>query len=208
MPVSTKAFDADARGWRRDCVGAVRGIVFAPSGDTSDLREFKREAHLFSEIHGLTLSILDFTGAMWKRRRRVLDALHGAGDGLEVVAFFCHGWRRGIQAGYSTATVKELARAFTMCCLPNVIVPLYCCSAARGGAGGDGGFADMLRDASGATVFAHTTAGHCSRNPNVRRFKVPPGVGGQWVVAPGSAGWHQWRKDLKGAMRFRYPFQP
>lgn len=190
-----------------------KGIVFAPAGDKPDAREFRREGRLFADMHGLTFAVLDMTGPMFKRRRRVLDALHNAGDGLEVVAFFCHGWKRGMQAGYSTATVHELARAFTMCCLPDVVVPLYCCSTAQGGIAGDGGFADMLRDeacrqgVTGIEVFGHTTPGHCARNPHVRRFAGPtPAAGGRWLVEPGTPAWHNWVALLHGPTRMNLPF--
>jgi len=102
-------------------------------------------------------------------------------------------------------------------------VVLWCCStgkpgdgtadkeAASGAPGGDNGFADKLRDelcAIGLTwcrVYAHTTDGDCTRNPNVRVFEglgsPVGGVGGEWIVPPPSTGiksalWATWRDAL------------
>ena len=82
------------------------------------------------------------------------------------------------------------------------------------GPGGDGGFADALRDAlseRGVTghVDAHVTTGHTTRNPHVRRFYcdgAAAGTGGDWLVAPGSPKWRRWVTALKGDMRFRFPW--
>ncbi|MBK7153843.1 MAG: hypothetical protein IPH72_19025 [Sandaracinaceae bacterium] len=90
---------------------------------------------------------------------------------------------------------------------PHLRVERYACDAARDddadrrddvtqSAGGDGGFADQLRDALAAHgltghVDAHAKPGHTTKNPHLRRFHMDggPGVGGEWLVEPGTALW-------------------
>jgi hypothetical protein len=143
---------------------------------------------------------------------QVADAIatHGAPDHL---AIFCHGWANGLQL-VPMARVKDLAWALAPKRPgPGPVVTLYACSAADGPhLGGDGGFADTLRDAlceAGATtccVDAHTTAGHTTRNPYVRRFVGPtPATGGEYIVEPKSPLWRPWVKALSGPMRWEFP---
>jgi len=84
---------------------------------------------------------------------------------------------------------------------------LYCCLTGFSlNIAGDGGFADKLRDAfceAGMTwvkVYAHTTAGHTTRNPYVRIFEGQGspigGIGGQLLVQPGAKLWKTWRSAL------------
>ncbi len=137
-------------------------------------------------------------------------------------AFFCHGRTKGIQFGFGTSNVDELAKAIAAACKPisDPRIALYCCNTAGGpGVGGDGGFADLLRDAlcrAGAVncqVDAHVGRGHTTERPYVRRFegKGSPvgGVGGYFLVAPGSKLWRPWvkaMKDEKGTLRYEFPF--
>lgn len=87
--------------------------------------------------------------------------------------------------------------------------------------GGDGGFADRLRDtlvkmgANGTTVLAHATPGRAVENPYLRRFhgpeRKPDNVGGKWLVTPPEHGgdrrrWNAWRALLEGPFKFRFPF--
>jgi hypothetical protein len=104
------------------------------------------------------------------------------------------------------------------------VVALYCCSTGAASSadayaefGGDGGFADRLRDAlcvAGGvhcTVDAHTTAGHTTMNPYVRRFEGRGsrvgGVGGFDLVSPKSGDlWRRWRRALREtSLRYRFP---
>lgn len=162
------------------------------------------------------------------RRDAVLDAIREHQP--DHVAFFCHGWKTGIQFGFGVQHTLLLAETLAAGFGPldfegetvQVIGPfvtLYACSTADGkdpGTGGDGGFADEFRDAlcrAGATwcrVDAHTTAGHTTRNPYVRRFEgqgsAVGGTGGQWIVAPKSPLWSRWRKALAETdLRYRFP---
>ena len=146
------------------------------------------------------------------RWRLVADAL-AAHPGVEHVCFFCHGWANGLQL-VPMAHVADLARAIAPKRPgPGPVVTLYACSAADGPhLGGDGGFADALRDAlcaAGATscvVDAHVTAGHTTRNPYVRRFVGPlAATGGEYIVAPKSPLWRRWTRALTGDLRWEFP---
>jgi hypothetical protein len=139
---------------------------------------------------------------------------------VEALALFCHGLTTRIQFGFGLADAGALAAALGG--FPEVRVALYACNAARGAgadvAGGDGGFADRLRDAlceTGAVdcqVDAHGTAGHTTWNPFVRRFQgmgsAAGGVGGFHVVSPShKALFRKWRTALRTTpLRFDFPF--
>ena len=162
---------------------------------------------------------------LFLRRRAVcLRAIESAPKPLDVLAFFCHGWRDGLQAGWQRTTLLHLARTLAQHAARDAHVVLYACDTGRDqdelreddtepGPGGDGGFADELRDACEAlgrqiTVVGHTTAGHCSYNPFARRF-VPGcgGRGGSWFVEPESPLWQAWvhaLREPRGTLRYRF----
>jgi hypothetical protein len=164
---------------------------------------------------------------MAKRADQVLEhlgLLRGQRRKVRCVAFFCHGYKSGIQAGFRSSSrsknIDDLAEAIASISGDGVIVPLYCCSTggspSKGAPGGDGGFADELRDAlcrHGAVncrVDSHTTVAHATKNPYVRRFEgrgsAVGGVGGQYLVPPGSKLWVKWRKALRGDTRLCFPW--
>lgn len=167
-----------------------------------------------------------------RRRDQVLSAVFAHKP--TNVAMFCHGWRAGMQLGFDVGTADELAFAISESAHgTECAVALYSCSCGAGkldskfsvnlNENGDGGFADALRDAlckRGSTycvVDAHATVGHTTANPYVRRFEGSGspvgGVGGNWIVAPGSELWKKWCAVLKGSikhsgqasLRLRYP---
>lgn len=199
----------------------------------------------------------DFTGAFDPEARRYVAYWRGRGDEvishtfnpkmpsvnrvalvlmmlkantpLDRLAFFCHGWRTGIQAGLSCgdaqgrAVMVSFAEALVTASTPELKVALYACSTGSSngppGDGGDGGFADLLRDdlcAAGrpdVTVFAHTTAGHTTRNSAVRFFagKGDPlgGYGGDDVVARRTAEFNKLAARLRSVpddFRWRLPY--
>lgn len=167
-------------------------------------------------VHAAVTHGFDNSASKLARRREVEAEIRTVGK-LDTVAMFCHGLARGIQTGHDLATVATLAEALAASAGPSrrLIVTLYACDAADGkGPGGDGGFADALRDAlseRGITghVDAHVTTGHTTRNPYVRRFYMDgaaAGTGGDWLVAPGSPKWRKWVTALKGDMRWRFPW--
>lgn len=195
-------------------------IAFAPAFNTKGRKDatgaFQPEAKAFMRHHGIKggLYLIDNHRSGFERADQVIGVLESRSC-VDVVAFFCHGVSRSIQFGFNERNVDRLAKAVDA---PGTsIVVLYACGTAGGhGVGGDGGFADLLRDALcrvgdfNCRVDAHTTAGHTTRNPYVRRFegKGSPvgGVGGYYLVAPGSKLWRPWVKALRETdLRYEFP---
>lgn len=187
-----------------------------------DADEFRREAAAFCRWHHTydpgaktRIELIDNTAPRVRRRGQVLQAIDDAGktERIDCLAFFCHGWAAGLQLGIFTSEIRDVAPVLAARLSANAKIPLYACSTAHGGCGGNGGFADRLRDIlapslTGVVVDAHVTKGHCTRNPHVRRFAAPAGKGGQYLVAQMSPKWTAWKQALRsdGAMRFRFPF--
>lgn len=193
----------------------------APDGS----KEFRREADRFLAFHHLGADStyrFDASVPHPDRSPGVLRAIEARQD-LELVAILSHGWEKGIQPGFTVRNVRALAEALARASRPTLAVVLYCCSTAGGemptdrdAPGGDGGFADALRDAlcaAGVTqghVDGHERVGHTTRNPYVRRFlgtgTAEPGRGGRYLVEPGSALWRRWDKALdESDLRWRFP---
>jgi len=207
----------------------MKAAVFAPLHihEAADAPEFQREAHAFCQAVGIQDAVhlfdnkLGYTGRLGQVRAW-LDAKPA--DALDTLVFVCHGWKTGLQFGVQTATAAKLAESVKRCATPALTVLLYACTTGSdndgndgndtdAGPGGEGGMADALRDAflkAGvrATVYAHATRGHCTRNPYVRRFDPAEVAGGNWVVEPHSELWNKWVHRLADdhAFRFRFPF--
>lgn len=208
-------------------------LCFAPQHNTKgrrDADEFKRQAKYFLQHHQQDPSMLHVINNKMtkaKMRQEVLDII-AENEGIIGVFFFCHGYRTGIQFGFDVKTVDALAvaiREATVC--RDVAVCFYSCDVARDAdrnrqddladvMGGDGGFCDEMRDAlcrAGAIychVDGHTTTGHTTRNPFVRRFRgdgsTTGGVGGFYIVPRTNKKlWPKWRKALRTTFRFDYP---
>lgn len=193
---------------------------------------FIPEAERFRDFYGVPDE--DFIGIdctkdnpQHRRRARVFSEL-AKRDNLGLLAFFGHGWPKGIQFGIKRRHIQEMVAHMNP--NDNIVVALYACLAAENdvrdtniaqvGPGTDGGFADTLRDAlvrdKGVTsgwVDAHKTAGHTTWNPNVVRFLCSDvedpeegGEGGSYIVAPRSQFWKPWVRSLKDSPRMRYWF--
>ena len=209
-------------------------LCFAPKFNTKGRKDatgaFIPEAKRFLEHHGQDpsmLHLIDNTQSKAQMRQWVLLSL---GDfknhHLDGVFFFCHGWRRGIQFGFTTKGLKRLATAIFDAADQNPRLCFYSCDVGRDADrkrtddlkafGGDGGFADEMRDAlcrAGARwcrVDGHTTPGHTTRNPHVRRFDgngSTIGAQGGYYIIPRTkkALFKKWREALRGELRFDYP---
>jgi hypothetical protein len=203
-------------------------LLLAPRRDTPGKHDatgaFQPEARRFFGIHGGRQVHVDNGYSAERRAEHVLDELVTSPPApWQTIAFFCHGTPSSIQLGFDLRNVQDLARAVAQTSAPDVRVLLYCCSTAstirrllRTSVGGDGGFADALRDAlcregaTGCRVVGHTTVGHATKNPYVRFFDGKGssigGQGGEYVVRPGSALWPRWREALATDFRFHFPY--
>jgi len=233
-------------------IDAHNTIVFAPEFNSHNKKAdatgaFQPEARRFMKRHGISSDLyhlIDNTGRgkpggkpgpkdKARMKRQVLEAIDSvlqANVELRGVAIFSHGYRTGIQFGFTNKDAGALASSIACASHPTVRVPLYACDTGRDADrkreddleafGGDGGFADTLRDAlcvqaaRDNMVWAHTTAGHTTRNPHVRLF---PGLGseygntgGFYVVARSNRKlWNAWRNALRAkgsTLRYDFPF--
>lgn len=151
-----------------------------------------------------------------------LLAILAVNPGLDAIAYFGHGWKTGLQCGLELHVIPAFAETVRRFSPKLVWMAWYACSAGgtkvltKKGAeapGGDGGIADMTRDAlcrAGVLcgIWAHTVEGHCTHNPRVRLFPPSPagGVGGEWAIAPDDRYFVAWTRALAGGMRFAFPF--
>jgi len=210
-------------------------LCFAPMHNTKnrrDANEFQRQAAYFLDYHNQDMGMLvlvDNKQSKSRMRKTVYDAIEEyCGGQICSVHFFCHGYRKGIQFGFTTRNLELLARKIWAATSSAPIVTFYSCDVGRDAdrnrqddlqtIGGDGGFCDEFRDelcrvgAVNCRVDGHTTAGHTTRNPHVRRFNgagsMTGGLGGFYLVSRGKKDlWKIWRQELTGDYRFEYPFQ-
>jgi hypothetical protein len=197
-------------------------------GKSDTTGAFLPEARAFARCHGQNpdaiITRFPARELFLRRRAFCVRAIESASQ-LDVLAFFCHGWRDGLQAGWQRTTILHLARTLAQHAARDAHVLLYACDTGRDadalreddtepGPGGDGGFADELRDTCEAlgreiTVAAHATAGGTTVNPYARRFAPGcGGRGGEWYVEPESALWLPWKRSLRdprNTLKFRFP---
>lgn len=150
--------------------------------------------------------------------RLITPAVGGTRHRLIVAS---HGWTTGIQVGPQCKDVDVLTAELKRLGIREVC--LYCCSTGNDAKDsdtapgtGDNGFADLLRDAmcragiTDARVFAHSTAGHTSQNPDIRFFDgmglTQGGVGGLTPVRRGTPQYQALRRLLKTTDRFELPW--
>lgn len=219
-----------------------KALVFAPKFNHQNVDAtgaFQPEAVKFCSANLLGTRPYFFNNSemnSFESRRIDCERHFVAQSDVEVVAFFCHGWKNGIQAGWVRGTIHKLARSLQEVCVPEPTIILYACDTARDadqrqdddlqpGPGGDGGFADMLRDDCVAlgfrpTIYAHAREGHTTWNPWTRVFRPDEAAGGSWVIDPHSELWPKWVKHLNpnakvggrfvtdkfNDFRFRFPF--
>jgi hypothetical protein len=223
-----------------------RLIAFAPQHDRPGInpatgspwrdatRAFIPEAKAFMRFHGCPedqLYIIDNARTATQMRERVYRAIEEETKKGELrgVAFFCHGFKSGIQFGIRMPNVGDLVGRLAKNCAQDVRVTFYCCDAGRDADndkhddleefGGDDGFADHVRDRlcvegrSHCVVDAHTSTAHTTMNPDVRRFEgmgSPVGGAGGYYLVPRKkwALFSKWRAALKTDVRFQFPFWP
>jgi hypothetical protein len=211
---------------------APNALIFTPDRNVHEndyAGAFYPESRAFAKLHGIATSrirSIDVSRPLSERHFALCGEIAKVAD-LELLAFFCHGWPLGIQVGAVVGRIRSFAATIVAASKPGIRVVLYACSTGAdparpvpprdGAPGGDGGFADQLRDAlciagrADCQVDAHTVRGHATQNPFVRRFSGDGspigGQGGGWIVAPHSlTQWAAWRHALeKTDLRFRFP---
>lgn len=199
----------------------------APDKPADYTGAFLPEALAFMRVHGIPTTNhlrVDLGKVENVRRQQVYDFIRRKGTELGNVstyAFFCHGLTRKIQLGVRIPDLENFVNLIKSHAPAGkrVTIALYCCSTGDGpGVGGDGGFADMLRDQlckAGLTesvVLAHAVSGHTTKNSQKKLFEgmgsPVGGTGGTWIVAPNSELNKKWRTAVTGSgtLRFRVPF--
>lgn len=203
----------------------AKAFICIPAFDSPGKRDatgaFRPESVALVKALGLhaNVRIFDNNRALPDRRKEVGLALDRVTD-LDLVAFLCHGWRDGIQAGWTIQTVQDLGDRLALACKRDATIALYCCDTARDndgdrkddvacGPGGRRGFASCLSDAMRArgwrgNLWAHPTTAHTTKNPYVRVFRQDeePELG-DWACEPHSEHWAKWQAAMQGAIRFR-----
>jgi hypothetical protein len=161
---------------------------------------------------------IDVSAKRPERRAQALELIAKHGP-INRLAFFCHGWSTGVQLGFEIGDGLSMLVASLAAHSPHVVkVALYCCSTGRSkgpvGDGGDGSFADRLRDglvAAGktASVFGHTAAGHTTQYPGVRFFLSDTTQGGVKLAEPATPEWDRLVARLRKSndpLRWRLPY--
>jgi hypothetical protein len=197
----------------------AKAFVCTPAYDTPGRKDasgaFNPEAKRLIKALGLRAvhKLFDSNRVMPDRRNEVSVSI-GQVRELDMVAFLCHGWRDGIQAGWRSPGVTDLATRLVTACKPDAVIALYCCDTGRDGdadaaddtqkgPGGAGGFASALWQALEArgfvgTLWAHPTTAHTTMNPHVRVWRVDeePELG-DWACEPHSANWSKWQRAVR-----------
>lgn len=178
----------------------------------------------------------------WKMRdrlKRVVNEYMGHGVKFDAVAFFCHGTWKHLKLGWHIWNVGELASLLGSVCSRRPKIILYACSCGRGKfekkarwalprksvaagfAKGFDGFAFMLADAFDVDciprVYAHSAAGHTTKNPYMFDFydvvnvhndedRHIDRVGVVWKTSPNWDRWFMRMRSESSTLRYRFPF--
>lgn len=207
----------------------MKSACIVPAWNTHGKRDatgaFQPEGSRWTALHGGSYYLFDNRLTRGARREQVEGMLAKEND-LDWVAIFCHGYPRGMQTGHALRQAGRLAEAIAMACKPTAIVTLFACNTARDadrdnkddlvpGPGGEGGFADRLRDElvekgmHGGWIDAHTVVGHTTKAPWVRRFYISEADkydGGEYIVRPKGENWQEWVLWLRSSHEFRLSF--
>jgi len=142
-------------------------VIYNPTNKPGkrDGDEFAREAFAYAEYHR-------------GRGEKIYRMTHAEMTGdhsmnVDVVAIFCHGTPTWLGLGTVAKGPNGLASWICQFARPMVSVCLYACSTGRAIPGEC--YARELHDSisgtgRGCVVWAHTTAGHTTRNPNLVLF--------------------------------------
>lgn len=188
---------------------------------------FLPEALAFMKYHNIPSANhlrVDLSKTESTRRQRVYDFIKKRNKEIgpiDGIAFFCHGLTRKIQLGIRISDLENFAYLLKSIVSPEnkqFTIALYCCSTGDGpGVGGDGGFADKLRDSlcqvglTECSILAHSVSGHTTKNTMKRKFdgmgSPVGGVGGLSIVNPGTILWKKWKTAITTTpFRYKIPF--
>jgi len=165
-------------------------------------------------------------------REGVQNALGACKTKIDRVAFFCHGTPRALLCGYKTPSTPTLAAALRRVCTNQLTVALYSCSTGRtttewpwtlahkswtfGAVTPGAGFAvNLLNElrlmgVSDASIFAHASKGHTTRNPYCYGIELnaPAGLIDRFpLVEKGGPLWKNWIEEMQTDRRFEVPFE-
>lgn len=143
----------------------------AAATHTNDAVSFQTGATNFRNLNNIGARVFLFDNYADERvvRRQVFDALSASESGLEVVAYFGHGWRGGL--GSCHISVDQLHRFSALLrskLARDAKIIFYGCSTAAAG-----GFAQRLQaalDDTGVTVFGHNITGRYWMMNNLVRY--------------------------------------
>jgi len=186
-------------------IASTRNRLLMHDGD-----EFGREAdacwRTWSKRGDSQIVKYDAKGGV--RKRDAVAHIFDIYDGppLDAIAFFCHGMPRSLDNAWNMKNVKRLAAAMAPHCSSCVDVVLYACSCGKYSNGFGVELSERLDCLEvDATIWAHTTAGHTSRNPNVV-ICHPCGELQRVFPAANKAQRKLWAAALReGDFRFRFP---
>jgi hypothetical protein len=165
-------------------------------------------ARRFKQIHGLADPVFfDNSLEYAQRRKQILDAIENADSGLEVFAYFGHGWKTSLPSGgFQMKQIPDLAAALSKKAADKIVVILYACWAGVGGGPAEGLWSGL---GGKGVVYGHTSRKHTFANPDTVVFGrddlKPPGP----VVGTGDPLWKNWSKDIidqKNDLWARFPF--
>ena len=183
-------------------------------------KEFDRESLAFRRFWNVanhwSLAVDDQANKSSKRAA-VLGFLEKLGAEksrwFDCVAVFCHGLRNSIQLGFDVDNVDDLGAAINKVVKPLGRVVLYCCSTAKGFDSDTDSkcFARELQRSLIVDVYAHSTAGHTTRNPYTVKVHGFHRQDAEYLVKPKSDQWKTWNSELhaldkSGDIRFMFPF--
>lgn len=172
---------------------------------------FLPEAQAFRRLHGEPEMVdghcipkmgwLEYVAPLTPAKRRGLaETSIRSIAGLDVLAIFGHGTANSLVAsGHNMSQVFELALAIRDVRAMTTI--FYACSTAAGRRG----FADYVADSlPGVHVWAHSSAGHSTWNPNLQLAGGPNG--GDPVVRKSEPLWKRWVSKMHDDQAFRLSF--
>jgi hypothetical protein len=146
-------------------------VIYNPTNKPGkhDGDEFQREALAYAAHHN------DAGCKVYTMRHDEIGQDHAMN--VDVVAIFCHGTPTWLGLGPIAKEPADLAAWICQFAAPIVTVCLYACSTGRAIPGEC--YARDLHDAMetsrACSIWAHTTAGHTTRNPNLVLFSGSSG---------------------------------